>query len=195
LFFEKLYPTEKKMRVNKTIVALIISAAFLSGCSSTDEKDGSLLDGGKNGDIDASTSGVSDGSSLSGQQFGENALGSEFNDPSNPLSKQTIYFMYDSSQIQQEFIPVVAAHAQYLISHPSQKVILEGHADERGSREYNIALGEQRGKSVYRMMKIQGVSDSQLEIVSYGEEKPVADGMDEYSWQQNRRVEIAYQGQ
>ncbi len=185
------------MRVNKVIVALIMSVAFLSGCSSTDEADGGLLDGGKNGDIDASTSGVSDGSSLSGQQFGENGLGlgPEFNDPSNPLSKQTIYFMYDSSQIQQEFIPVVAAHAQYLLNHPSQKVILEGHADERGSREYNIALGEQRGKSVYRMMKIQGVSDSQLEIVSYGEEKPIADGMDEASWQQNRRVEIAYQGQ
>ncbi|NOR68611.1 MAG: OmpA family protein, partial [Methylomarinum sp.] len=70
-----------------------------------------------------------------------------------------------------------------------------GHADERGSREYNIALGEQRAKSVYRMMKVQGVADNQLEIVSYGEEKPAEEGMNEASWQLNRRVEIAYQGQ
>lgn len=185
------------MRVNKTIVALVMSVAFLSGCSSTDEKDGSLAEVANSGDVDASTSGVSDGSSISGEQFGGSGggLGPEFNDPSNPLSTQTIYFMYDSSQVQQEFISVVAAHAQYLSSHPAQKVILEGHADERGSREYNIALGEQRGKSVYRMMKIQGVSDSQLEIVSYGEEKPASEGMNESSWQQNRRVEIVYQGQ
>lgn len=190
------------MRLNKTVWAFAMSVAILSGCSSTDAKDGSLIDGAQDGTNDASTSGYSDGSSLSGEQFGENGqggsgygLGPEFSDPLNPLSKQTIYFMYDSSQVQQDFIPVIAAHAQYLLAHPAACVILEGHADERGSREYNIALGEQRGKSVYRMMKVQGVSDSQLEIVSYGEEKPAFDGMDEASWQLNRRVEVTYQGQ
>lgn len=189
------------MRFNKIVLAFAMSVAILSGCSSTDEKEGSLLeDGGQN---DASTSGVSDGSSLSGEQFGTNglgesggsALGPEFSDPSNPLSKQTIYFMYDSSQVQQDFIQVIAAHAQFIMAHPARHIILEGHADERGSREYNIALGEQRAKSVFRMLKMQGVSDSQLEIVSYGEEKPASDGMDEASWQLNRRVEIVYQGQ
>ncbi len=176
------------------MLVFAMSVAILSGCSSTDEKDGSLLEDGQ---TDASTSGYSDGSSLSGEQFGDNgsgtsALGSEFSDPANPLSKQTIYFMYDSSQVQQDFIPVIAAHAHYLMAHPARHIILEGHADERGSREYNIALGEQRAKSVFRMLKIQGVSDSQLEIVSYGEEKPASDGMDEASWQLNRRVEIVY---
>jgi len=191
------------MRFNKGVLVFSLSVAILSGCSSTDEKEGSLLDGGGAGQNDASTSGYSDGSSLSGEQFGSNGLGGsseiglgpEFSDPLNPLSKQTIYFMYDSSQVQQDFIPVIAAHAQYMMAHPSSHVILEGHADERGSREYNIALGEQRAKSVYRMMKVQGVSDSQLEVVSYGEEKPASDGMDEASWQLNRRVEIVYQGQ
>ncbi len=188
------------MRLNKTVWAFAVSVAILSGCSSTDEKDGGLLGGAQDGTNDASTSGYSDGSSLSGEQFGANGqgaygLGPEFSDPLNPLSKQTVYFMYDSSQVQQDFIPVIAAHAQYLLSHPAARVILEGHADERGSREYNIALGEQRGKSVFRMMKVQGVSDSQIEIVSYGEEKPASDGMDEASWQLNRRVEITYQGQ
>lgn len=182
-------------------MTLIVSMVFLTACSSTDEKEGSILDAENNSGIDASTSGidastsgVTDGSSISGQQYGDNFHSSDFNDPNSPLSKQTIYFMYDSSQIQQQFIPVVAAHAQYLLQNPSIKVILEGHADERGSREYNIALGEQRGKSVYRMMKIQGVSDRQIEIVSYGEEKPASDGMSESSWQQNRRVQIDYQG-
>ena len=189
------------MSLSKTVLVFSMCIAILSGCSSTDEKDGSLLeDGTQNG---ASTSGYSDGSSLSGEQFGSNGLGDssaiglgpEFSDPTNPLSKQTIYFMYDSSQVQQDFIPVIAAHAQYIMAHPSSRIILEGHADERGSSEYNIALGEQRAKSVFRMMKVQGVSDSQLEIVSYGEEKPASDGMDEASWQLNRRVEIVYQGQ
>ena len=188
------------MIVNKKILAFAVSAALLSGCSSTDEKDGGLLDGSQNGVNDASTSGYSTDGSLSGEQFGSNGLGAnglgaEFSDPANPLSKQTIYFMYNSSQVQQDFIAVIAAHAQYLVKHSAQRIILEGHADERGSREYNIALGEQRAKSVYRMLKIQGVADSQIEVVSYGEEKPASDGMDEASWQLNRRVEIAYQGQ
>lgn len=193
------------MRVNKSVLALAMGVAILSGCSSTEEKEGSLLETGVNGANDASTTGYSDGTSLSGEQFGSNGLGSsefnvnrlgaEFSDPANPLSKQTIYFMYDSSQVQQDFVPVIAAHAQYLLNHPAQRVILAGHADERGSREYNIALGEQRAKSVYRMMKVQGVADNQLEIVSYGEEKPAEEGMNEASWQLNRRVEIAYQGQ
>ena len=90
-------------------------------------------------------------------------------------------------------MPVVAAHAQYLSSHPQQRVILAGHADERGSSEYNIALGEQRAKSVERMMRAQGVSASQLEIVSYGEEKPAVSGSGESAWQMNRRVEVGYQ--
>jgi len=194
------------MKINKRVLAFAVSAVILSGCSSTEEKQGSLLEGELNAENNnALTSGVSNGNALAGEQFGTNSLGNgqfgvsrlgaEFSDPANPLSKQTVYFMYDSSQIQQDFIPVVAAHAQYLISHPQQRVILEGHADERGSREYNIALGEQRAKTVYRMMKVQGVSDSQMEVVSYGEEKPSAEGMDEASWQLNRRVEIAYQVQ
>lgn len=187
---------EIKMRVNKKILAFAVSVAILSGCTSTDEKEGGLLDGSQNGVNDASTSGYSTDGSLSGEQFGSNGigLGPEFSDPANPLSKQTIYFMYNSSQVQQDFIAVIAAHAQYLVNHSTQRIILEGHADERGSREYNIALGEQRAKSVYRMLKIQGVAGSQIEVVSYGEEKPASDGMDEASWQLNRRVEIAYQG-
>lgn len=188
------------MKLNKTLLALAMSAALLSGCSSTEEE-GSLSDASQG--TDASTSGYSDGS-MSGSQFGSGSgssygsgsganLGPEFSDPNNPLSKQVIYFELDSSQVKQEFVPVVAAHARYLASHQQQRVILAGHADERGSSEYNIALGEQRAKAVERMMRSQGVSAGQLEIVSYGEEKPAVTGSGENAWQMNRRVEVGYQ--
>jgi peptidoglycan-associated lipoprotein len=125
---------------------------------------------------------------------GMNGMGEgsgEYNDPNSPQAK-VIYFMIDSSDVQPDFVPVVNAHAQYLVANPSIHIILEGNSDERGSREYNVALGEQRARSVANMMKAQGVSDSQLQTVSYGEEKPAAMGSDESAWEQNRRVEIVY---
>jgi peptidoglycan-associated lipoprotein len=193
------------MKLNKTLLALAISALFLTACSD-DEADQALTDGsqmGASGISDASTGGLNGGAGLSGSQFGSGVgggaggygnsrLGPEFSDPNNPLSKSTIYFMLDSSQIQPDFEPVIAAHARYLASHPNQRLALEGHADERGSREYNIALGENRSKSVANLMRAQGVSDSQLDLVSYGEEKPAAFGSDESAWELNRRVELVY---
>lgn len=200
------------MKLNKTILALTISAMMLSACSDTEEKDASLIDGSQesaSGINDASTKGLSDSSGMSGSEMGGSgmygsgssnggdiaaSLGPEFSDPNNPLSKRTVYFMLDSSQVLPDFVPIVAAHSQYLVANPSQRIVLEGHGDERGSREYNIALGEQRAKSVASMMKVNGVSESQLDIVSYGEEKPAAFGSDEAAWEQNRRVVISYQG-
>lgn len=190
------------MKLNKTLLVLAISTALLSGCSE-DEKDASLTDGTQNatsGINDASTRGLNNGSGMTGSEMNNSGMypnagiGPEFSDPSNPLSKSTIYFMLDSSQVQNDFVSVIAAHAQYLVAHPGQRVVLQGHGDERGSREYNIALGEQRGKSVANMMKVQGVSDGQLDVVSYGEEKPASFGHDEASWELNRRVELIYQG-
>ncbi|WP_374089113.1 peptidoglycan-associated lipoprotein Pal [Methylomicrobium lacus] len=190
------------MKLNKTLLALAISAMFLTACSD-DEADQALTDGsqmGASGINDASTGGLNNGAGLGGSQFGaggagnypNSRLGPEFSDPNNPLSKSTIYFMLDSSQIQPDFEPVIAAHARYLASHPGQRLALEGHADERGSREYNIALGENRSKSVANLMRAQGASDGQFDIVSYGEEKPAAFGSDESAWELNRRVELVY---
>jgi len=202
------------MKLNKTLLALAIGTLLLSACSDSDEKDTSLTDGSQNdtsGINDASTSGLNKGAGLNGSEMNgsgmngsgmngmsgngdyASTLGPEFNDPNNPLSKRTVYFMLDSSEVMPDFIPVIAAHAQYLIANPSQHITLEGNADERGSREYNIALGEQRAKSVASMMKVKGVSENQLQLVSYGEEKPAALGNDESAWEQNRRVEIVYQ--
>ncbi|GAB4354172.1 MAG: hypothetical protein Kow0060_05120 [Methylohalobius crimeensis] len=111
------------------------------------------------------------------------------------LAKRTIYFAFDSAQVQAEDIPVIEAHAAYLLAHPQAGVVLEGHTDERGSREYNIALAEARAKAVSKLLGLQGVADDRMRIVSYGEEKPVAMGHDEEAWRQNRRVEIVYRGE
>jgi peptidoglycan-associated lipoprotein len=110
------------------------------------------------------------------------------------LSKRVIYFAYDSDDVLPEYEPVLTAHAEYLASHAGLTVVIEGHADERGSSEYNIALSERRAQSVARSMRLQGAGDNQLQIVSYGEEKPAVSGHEESSWQHNRRVEIIYSG-
>ncbi|SRR5579883_620861 len=108
------------------------------------------------------------------------------------LAKRTIYFDFDSSEIKGEGTDIVAAHAKYLASHPSVHVRLEGNTDERGSREYNIGLGERRAQSVRRALLLQGASDSQISTVSYGAERPVDPGHDEAAWAKNRRVDIVY---
>ena len=103
-----------------------------------------------------------------------------------------IYFDFDSSEVHPDDRVVVEAHAQHLAGDANMEVVLEGHADERGSREYNVALGEQRANGVRDMLRLLGVGDHQVRTVSYGEEKPTAIGHEEESWSRNRRVEFAY---
>jgi peptidoglycan-associated lipoprotein len=106
-------------------------------------------------------------------------------------SRRVVYFEYDSSEIRAEYLEVVAAHAAYLAKFPSARVRLEGHTDERGSREYNIGLGERRAQTVRKALMLQGAADSQITTVSYGEERPAVEGSGEQAYAQNRRVEIA----
>jgi peptidoglycan-associated lipoprotein len=108
------------------------------------------------------------------------------------LAKRVIYFDFDNSEIKGEGTDIVAAHAKYLASNPAARVRLEGNTDERGSREYNIGLGERRAQAVRRALLLQGAGDGQLSTVSYGEERPAAAGHDDTSWAKNRRVEIVY---
>ncbi len=117
------------------------------------------------------------------------------NDPNNILSKRSIYFDYDSDAIKPEYRPIIEAHAKYLTEHKSAKVFLQGNADERGSREYNLALGQRRADAVRKAMAVLGASESQMEAVSFGEEKPKATCHDESCWSQNRRTDIVYQGE
>lgn len=113
-------------------------------------------------------------------------------DPDSVLAQRVVYFDFDKSDVKPEFMAVIQAHAQYLADNPNARVTLEGHTDERGSREYNIALGNRRAQAVRRMLMFHGVADRQVATVSYGEEKPAASGQSEQAWARNRRVEIVY---
>jgi peptidoglycan-associated lipoprotein len=114
------------------------------------------------------------------------------NDPASILAKRSVYYPFDVSAVQDADKPVVLAHAKYLSEHPDRKVRVEGNADERGSNEYNLALGQRRADGVKQMLVLGGAKASQIETVSYGEEKPKATGHDEASWSQNRRSDIKY---
>ena len=121
--------------------------------------------------------------------------GSPLTDPRSILSKRSIFFDYDSNLVKDEYKPVVAAHARYLQQNGGMKMRVEGNADDRGSREYNLALGQRRADAVKQMMQILGAKADQIETVSFGEEKPHAEGHDETAWSENRRSDIVYQGE
>ena len=111
------------------------------------------------------------------------------------MQELTVYFEYDRSDIRQEFNAMLAAHGQYLAANPTAQVRLEGHADERGSREYNIGLGERRAQAVRRVLLLQGATAAQISTVSFGEERPAVLGSDEEAYSLNRRVELVYRQQ
>lgn len=110
----------------------------------------------------------------------------------NLLAKRSIYYEYDQYDIQEEYVPVIEAHSKLLMAHTDLKIFVQGNCDDRGSREYNLALGQRRAESVKRAMVLLGVNDKQIETVSFGAEKPVAFGQDEESWAKNRRSDIVY---
>jgi peptidoglycan-associated lipoprotein len=123
-----------------------------------------------------------------------NAGNNPLKDPNNILSKRAIYFDYNSDTIRAEFRPNIEAHAKYLKEHANAKTILQGNTDERGTREYNLSLGQRRSVSVKKALNLLGVQDSQIETVSYGEERATPNCADDDCFQKNRRVDIVYEG-
>ena len=173
--------------LNRTFLTLLI-AVFIAACSTSS--------GSKKDSAAVEDQGTNASSSSNAQSYGtgkESGYGiSALDDPDSPLAKRIIYFEYDSSEIQPQYRDVIEAHAQYLAANPDAVLSLEGHADERGSREYNLALGERRAQAVKNQMTVLGASATQIRTISYGEERPVAEGHDDASWSQNRRVELVY---
>jgi peptidoglycan-associated lipoprotein len=166
------------------VVALI---AVLAGCSSK---------GGTQGDVAVEDRGTSADGVVTSGAYGSSEFSSySLNDPNSPLARRVIYFEYDSAEITSSDQELLVQHAGYLVANPGQRITLEGHTDERGSREYNIALGDRRALSVQRIMELNGVLPEQITVVSYGEEKPAAEGHGDAVWRLNRRVEIVYLGQ
>ncbi len=116
-------------------------------------------------------------------------------DPNNILSKRSIYFDFDQYVVKPAYRAIAEAHAKYLVSHPEASIRIEGNADDRGSREYNLSLGQKRAVAVKQAVNVLGVPNKQIETISYGEEKPKAAGEDEASWAENRRADIVYSGE
>lgn len=164
-----------KSRIAKSLTIAAL-AATLAACSSVPLDENA----GKGG-------GAGQGSSASGQIL----------DPFNPQSilaqQRSVYFDFDSYTVSDQYRGLVETHARYLTSHPQQKIKIEGNTDERGGAEYNLALGQRRADAVRRMMTLMGVSDGQIEVISFGKEKPKATGNTEADYAENRRADIVYQ--
>lgn len=174
--------------MQRSLVVLLIAASLtLAGCQGR-RAEAPPAEETPATDPNATTAGADDASAAQGSLEEDEAPGPQ----EGVLSRRVIYFDFDSSEIRGEGTEIVAAHARYLANNPNLKVRLEGHTDERGSREYNIGLGERRAQAVRRALMLQGASETQLSTVSYGEERPSAAGSDESAWAQNRRVEIIY---
>jgi peptidoglycan-associated lipoprotein len=170
----------EQMKNTVTTVLVLASLALLAGCPSKPPEQPPATQAPT-----TDTSTVTDATGMVDETASQGPSG-------ELLSRRIVYFDFDRADIREDSQSVVGAHAAFLSKNPNQKVRLEGHADERGSREYNIGLGERRGQAVRRALLLQGVAEVQLSTVSYGEERPAAAGSDEQTYSLNRRVEIVY---
>ena len=170
----------------KQLIIPALLAALITGCSSTPDAD-------QNGaPVESRDNGIAtvDANNLDGR-----GLPRELTDPKSILSKRSVYFDFDSSAVKGEYRPVVEAHAQYLKQNTARKAQIQGNTDARGSREYNLALGQRRSESVKQAMRVLGVPEAQLEAVSFGKEKPRATGTTAADYAENRRADVVYDGE
>jgi peptidoglycan-associated lipoprotein len=174
--------------MRKTLLITAAMAALLAGCASGVKLDSNVPVEDKGGS--ATTAGVGQNNAQSNVS---NVVAERAGQGIGPVGvPHVIYFDYDSFVIRAEARPAIENHARFLQSNKQRKAMLEGHTDERGGREYNLALGQKRAEAVQRALVQLGVPESQIEPVSYGKEKPAAEGADEASWAKNRRVEFKY---
>jgi len=186
-----------KMMSNKALLSSLLIALVLTACKSTPVAESTPVEDKSAGqssmpasDANADTSGIKEVAIDGNAGNGLNPL----NDPNNILSKRSIYFDFDSDAVKAEFRPLVEAHAKYLLANSAAKINVQGNTDERGTREYNLSLGQRRSVAVKKALNLLGVSDAQIETVSYGEEKATACA-DEACFKTNRRADIAYENE
>ncbi|MDK1289987.1 peptidoglycan-associated lipoprotein Pal [Pseudoalteromonas umbrosa] len=177
------------MQLNKTLKALLVALPVmtLAACSSSSGN----VDGGDSQQTNASSNSNDkvDVNTIDRQKTAEEKLQEKYE---ALRQEQIVYFDFDRSTVRSEYVELLQAHADFLVKNPSVKVLVEGHADERGTPEYNIALGESRGKSVAKYLESLGVSESQISVVSYGEEKPMVKSRTEEAFAKNRRAVLVY---
>lgn len=183
------------MRKSSSLAMMMASVVLFTACSSVplDERKAAPIEdrnAQRNGAAGATPGGIDPRSVSTVDTTSPGSSGMQ--DAQGLLAKRVIYFDLDSYIIKDEYQPVVEAHAAHLRNDRSRRVILQGHTDERGSREYNLALGQKRAEAVRKAMSLMGVADNQMEAISFGEEKPTAMGSEEAAWAENRRTEIIY---
>ncbi|PKO51405.1 MAG: peptidoglycan-associated lipoprotein [Betaproteobacteria bacterium HGW-Betaproteobacteria-20] len=182
-----------KYTLNAKLLSSLALILVLSACKSTPMTSDVAVE--DKSPTTASEPAAADGSAVKEVTIDDNATSSGYNplkDPANILSKRNIYFDFDSDAVKAEFRPLIEAHAKYLLANGSAKVILQGNTDERGTREYNLSLGQRRSVAVKKSLNLLGVQDTQIETVSFGEEKAVEGCADEACFKTNRRVDIVY---
>ncbi|MDH4046582.1 MAG: peptidoglycan-associated lipoprotein Pal [Gammaproteobacteria bacterium] len=173
------------MKISNWVLAAFLALGLAACSKNTIPDPDTTSDGSMVGGNDASTGGYGSDGMGAGESFGDEMA-------TDDEMAMVIYFDFDESELRPEYTDLLARHATHLANNPRVNARLEGHADERGSREYNIGLGERRSQTVRRMLLIQGASANQISTVSFGEERPAAFGSDEESYTLNRRVEIKY---
>ncbi|MFI4923347.1 MAG: peptidoglycan-associated lipoprotein Pal [Burkholderiales bacterium] len=175
----------------KSILFSVIVLALLSACASKEAKETSKAPAGERPVAQKPAEKPAESKPMPAQPMAVNPL----TDPNNILSKRSIYYDFDNVIIKDEYTPLVQSHAGYLVDHRNAHITIQGNCDERGSREYNLALGQRRADSVKKAMAILGAAESQFDTVSFGKEKPKCTEHNETCWSQNRRSDIVYQGE
>jgi peptidoglycan-associated lipoprotein len=185
--------------MKKSLLVSAVLAALLAACSSTAVKPqppAPVEDSSKSSAQIAPTPAPAADSSASTASASQDSVGvNPLKDPNNILSKRSIYFDFDKDEVKAEFRSLVEAHAKYLQANPTAKVMIQGNADSRGSREYNLALGQRRSVAVKKAMNLVGAQDKQIETVSYGKEKATQTCKDDTCWSKDRRADIVYEGE
>jgi peptidoglycan-associated lipoprotein len=184
----------KAIRSFGPVLLLVLLAACGGQTESTRQDDEDLFGayGGDGAAGDSATAGMDGDGIEAGSEFGAEADEGTVGGPGGDLENRVIYFEFDRSDVPGDYVGLLQAHGEYLAANPGSRVRLEGHADERGSREYNIGLGERRAQAVRQVLLLQGAAADQLSTVSYGEERPAVLGSDDEAWALNRRVELVY---
>lgn len=181
--------------MKKNLLMSAVLAALLAACSSTAVKDKPAAPVEDSGKSSATSSSASDSAASTASAAQDSVGVNPLKDPNNILSKRSVYFDFDKDEVKAEFRPLVEAHAKYLQANSNAKVMIQGNADSRGSREYNLALGQRRSVAVKKAMNVVGAQDKQIETVSYGEEKATQTCKDDGCWSHDRRADIVYEGE
>lgn len=183
-------PLSRWLRPLRGVAAAAAVMMIVAGCSSVkldEQQPAPIVDATKSG-----AAGTTDPRAVAPVNAGTTQALDPFTDPNNPLSKKSVFFDFDSFVVTATYQPVVEAHGKYLAANPNRRITVEGHTDERGGREYNLALGQKRAEAVKQRLLLLGAKEPQIETVSFGKEKPRATGSTEEAWAQNRRADIVY---